>query len=478
MLVRPLSLRDPVEAVRRLRGLPNLTFLDSAMGHPTLGRFSFLAADPFATFRVEGGVVTWNGVAVPLPDGPHAGFGAHALDVLKEKLAAYRMPSVPGLPPFQGGAAGYFGYDFGRELERLPVPDRLQPGIPQIELHFYDVVLSFDHRENKAWLISTGWPETDAALRDHRAAERAQRFEALLAEPPTLTEGRATAPLDWRSTFTRAGYEAAVARTVDYILAGDIFQANIAQRYSAALPEDFDPWAFYRRLRVMNPATFAAFLDYGRVKIASSSPERFAQVYDGRVETRPIKGTIRRSPDPAEDKRNAEILLASEKDRAENVMIVDLLRNDLSRVCKPHTVHVPQLNGLESYATVHHLVSVVSGVLESGRDVVDLVGAAFPGGSITGAPKIRAMEIITDIERIERGVYCGSIGYLGFDGAADLNIAIRTVTLANGEAVVWAGGGITALSEPRAEYDESVVKARRVLEAFAPDNPDSGEGSS
>ena len=263
-----------------------------------------------------------------------------------------------------------------------------------------------------------------------------------------------------------------IARTVEYILAGDIFQANIAQRLSATLPADFDAWAFYRRLRAMNPATFAAFLDYGPLKIASSSPERFAQVYDGRVETRPIKGTIRRSADPDEDKRLAETLLASEKDRAENVMIVDLLRNDLSRVCKPHTVHVPALNGLESYATVHHLVSVVSGELRDGLDVVDLIGAAFPGGSITGAPKIRAMEIITELEGVERGVYCGSIGYLGFDGASDTNIAIRTVSFVGGEALVFGGGGITALSDPADEYDETIVKASRVLEAFRP----AGEG--
>lgn len=469
MLVKPLTGKDPVEAARRLSGLPNLTFLDSAMAHPTLGRFSFVAADPFATFKVDEGAAFWNGERIPLPAGAHRPFGSHALDFLKEKLALYHQPSVPGLPPFQGGAAGYFAYDFGRDLERLPTPTVRQSGVPAVQLHFYDVVLAWDHREHKAWLVSTGWPETDPAARDRRAAERAAHFDGLLAGEPVRAEGRATAPLDWHSNFTREGFESAVARTVEYILAGDIFQANITQRFSANLPEDFDAAAFYRRLRRMNPATFAAFLDYGPLKVASSSPERFAQVYDGRVETRPIKGTIRRSADPIEDADLAARLLASEKDRAENVMIVDLLRNDLSRVCRPHTVHVPQLNGLESYATVHHLVSVVSGVLDDGLDVVDLVGAAFPGGSITGAPKIRAMEIITELERIERGIYCGSIGYLGFDGAADLNIAIRTVTLVGGEAIVWAGGGMTALSTPSDEYDESILKARRVLDAFRPD---------
>lgn len=464
MILRALSIADPMAAVDRLASLANLTFLDSAMAHPTLGRFSFLAADPFATFEVRQGQAFWNGEPVGEPG------GRNALGVLKQKLAAFRQPSVPGLPPFQGGAAGFFAYDFGRDLERLPVPERLQPGVPAVQLHFYDVVLSWDHRENRAWLISTGWPEADPEAREVRALERARYFCQLLDQPavPTGT-GRATAPLDWRSNFERPAYEAVIARTVEYILAGDIFQANIAQRLAAALPEDFDPAAFYRRLRAMNPATFAAWLDYGDLKIASSSPERFAQVYDGRVETRPIKGTIRRSPDPAEDRRLAETLLASEKDRAENVMIVDLLRNDLSRVCRPHTVHVPALNGLETYATVHHLVSVVTGVLKDGLDAVDLMAAAFPGGSITGAPKIRAMEIITELERVERGIYCGSIGYFGFDGASDTNIAIRTVTFVNGEAIVFGGGGITALSDPSDEYDETLVKASRILQAFRPE---------
>ncbi|WP_181704059.1 aminodeoxychorismate synthase component I [Chthonobacter albigriseus] len=465
MLVRTLAIRDPIEAVGRLQGLPNLTFLDSAMEHATLGRFSFLAADPFATFRIEGGAGYWNDEQVAVG-------GRESLRVLKEKLALYHQASVPGLPPFQGGAAGYFAYDFGRDLERLPTPETLQPGVPSVLLHFYDVVLAWDHREAKAWLVSTGWPETDAVRREARAEERAAAFMTRLATDPVETgSGRGTAPLTWTSNFTRPEYEAIIARTVEYILAGDIFQANIAQRFSAPLPPDFDAFAYYRRLRKRNAATFAAWLDYGPLKIASSSPERFVQVYDGRVETRPIKGTIRRSPHPLEDMNLAQVLLASEKDRAENVMIVDLLRNDLSRVCKPHTVHVPALCGLESYATVHHLVSVVSGVLEDELDVVDLIGAAFPGGSITGAPKIRAMEIITELEKIERGVYCGSIGYLGFDGAADTNIAIRTVSFVGGEAIVFGGGGITALSVPADEYDETIVKASRVLQTFEPEEP-------
>ena len=251
-----------------------------------------------------------------------------------------------------------------------------------------------------------------------------------------------------------------------YILEGDIFQANIAQRFRAACPARFDPLAFYERLRAINAAPFAAFLDFGDIAVASSSPERFLKVQGTRVETRPIKGTAPRSSDPAEDAKALGTLLASEKDRAENVMIVDLLRNDLSRVCRPHSVEVPVLCGPESYASVHHLVSVVTGELAPGKDALDLLAAAFPGGSITGAPKVRAMQIIAELERVPRGVYCGAIGYFGFDGAMDTNIAIRTVVFRNREASVHAGGGITLLSDPAAEYDETLAKVRRIFAAF------------
>ncbi|SON55896.1 Para-aminobenzoate synthase component 1 [Hartmannibacter diazotrophicus] len=443
----------------RLKGAANLTFLDSSMSHATLGRFSFLAADPFATLKVERGVTTWN-------DEPVEG---DPLTILKEKLALYRQPKRVGLPPFQGGAAGYVGYDFGRYLEDLPDPEQGLGEIPDLLLHFYDVVLAFDHREKRGWLFSTGWPEQETVARANRAIARAQEFRRLLTAEPKKPQGPGSADLDWQSNFTRPDYEAALARTIEYILAGDIFQANISQRFAAGLPEDFDPYAFYLRLRQVNAATFAAYLDYGDLVVASASPERFVQVYDGRVESRPIKGTARRVDDPAEDARIAEALLASEKDRAENVMIVDLLRNDLSRVCRPHTVHVPALCGLESYAGLHHVVSVVSGVLEDDADVTDLLRASFPGGSITGAPKIRAMEIITEIEKRARGVYCGSIGFFSFDGSADTNIAIRTVTFRHGEASFQVGGGITALSNPADEFEETLTKGARIFAAFAPD---------
>lgn len=457
----PLACRidglDALDAAERLSDLPHLTFLDSALRHATLGRFSYVAADPFGTFVVEEGVASWNGGLLP----------GEPLAALEACLAAYPQPALAGLPPFQGGAAGFLAYELGAVIEGRPGAPPEPAACPQAVLPFYDVVIAFDHEAEAAWLVSTGWPASSPTRRD-RARRRADEMLARLARPLREPPPPAAAlPLAWTSNFTRSGYVAAVEHVIGRILAGDIFQANISQRFTAALPATFEPWRLYRRLREANPAPFAAFLGYGDLAVASSSPERFLQLDEaGRVETRPIKGTARRSQDPAEDRRLAAALLASEKDRAENVMIVDLLRNDLSRVCRPGSVQVPALCELESYASVHHLVSVVEGRLEAGRTGVDLVRACFPGGSVTGAPKIKAMEIITDTEGRPRDVYCGAIGFLGFDGRLDLNIAIRTALLRPGRAAVQAGGGVTALSDPEAEYDETLAKARRLLAAF------------
>ena len=328
------------------------------------------------------------------------------------------------------------------------------------------MVLTYDHRDQKCWIVSTGWPEQDATRRSKRARHRADEFAAWLAGPHLPQNCSPTTASSWHSNFSRDSYVAAVQHVIDLILAGDIFQANIAQRFCTRLSSSFDPLAFYCRLRALNPAPFAALLRYGKLTIASSSPERFLRLDGQQVETRPIKGTIRRSTDPQEDQQRAELLLASEKDRAENVMIVDLLRNDLSRVCAPHSVEVPVLCGLESYASVHHLVSVVTGTLAADHDAVTLLRACFPGGSITGTPKVRSMEIIANIERVAREVYCGAIGFISFSGQMDTNIAIRTVTIDDNLAVFHAGGGITAMSEPSTEYEETLAKAQRIFDAF------------
>jgi para-aminobenzoate synthetase component 1 len=266
------------------------------------------------------------------------------------------------------------------------------------------------------------------------------------------------------STFSHAAYLEVVARTREYIRAGDIFQANLSQRLEA--PWEAPPFALYERLRRRNPAPFAAYLDAGGAAVVGASPERFLRVCRGQVETRPIKGTLRRGVNPMHDLALEEALRASEKDHAENVMIVDLLRNDLSRVCEDHSVKVPELCVVERYPTVHHLVSTVVGELRPGVGPLELLRAAFPGGSITGAPKVRAMEIIAELEPTRRSVYTGAIGYLGFDGAMDTSIAIRTFLVKEGTAYFQVGGGIVVDSEPEREYQETLAKAAGLVAAL------------
>ncbi|WP_065755433.1 aminodeoxychorismate synthase component I [Bradyrhizobium paxllaeri] len=461
MHVRELRWIEPVTAMHCLAHRPHLTFLDSAATHELLGRYSYLSCEPFSTYTVTDGQASYNTEAL----------AGEPWRALRSLLARCPEEHRPDLPPFQGGAAGFFAYDLNRTLERLPAPAISGQRLPQSILHFYDVVISFDHRDNRCWIVSTGWPEQDPARRRERARRRADEFAALLDRPRTPRNDFPATAGAWHSNFSREGYMAAVQRVIDLILAGDVFQANIAQRFSARLSSSFDPLAFYCRLRSLNPAPFAALLRYGKLTIASSSPERFLKLDGRQVETRPIKGTTARSADSKDDRRRAELLLASEKDRAENTMIVDLLRNDLSRVCTPQSVEVPALCALESYASVHHLVSTVTGELAVDEDAVTLLRACFPGGSITGAPKVRSMEIIAEIERVAREVYCGAIGFIGFNGHMDTNIAIRTVTIDDDLALFHAGGGITAMSDPEAEYEETLAKAQRIFDAFRADTP-------
>jgi para-aminobenzoate synthetase component 1 len=396
-------------------------------------------------------------------------------------LRGVRAPPQPDLPPFQGGAIGYLAYDFGRRLERLPPPRGGEAPVPDVWLGLYDWVLAWDHAAARAWIVSTGLPETGTRAARRARARRDQVLIALARPAPTLSAGlasgrrahRIAAPPypvselgpDVGSVVSRSTYLDAVARVRRYILAGDVFQVNLSQRLAAPLAGD--ALAFHARLRRANPAPFAAYLEPGDWAIASASPERFLWVaWDGAVETRPIKGTRPRGRDPSADDALAAELLASAKDRAENVMIVDLLRNDLSRVCRPGTVDVPELCVLERYATVQHLVSTVTGRLAPGRDALDMLAAAFPGGSISGAPKVRAMEIIAELEPVARGVYCGAIGYWSVTGAMDTSLAIRTCVVRDGWAHFGVGGGIVADSDPDREYGESLDKARGIVTAL------------
>jgi para-aminobenzoate synthetase component 1 len=471
---------DPVESCARFRGLPYLLFLDSARDPERLGRYSFLAADPAIVVHGKGArawsLDTRTGAETPL--------ATHALEAVRELLAPHQADPLPGLPPFQGGAAGYLAYDWGSVLERLPSPRYDDLAIPDVVFPIYDWVIAWDHLERRAWIISTGLPAMGsekaqycsdrlALVRERLAShslstEISPPFSAAPEHAPSYPVSDAELPpqLDLRSSFTHRGYLDALTRVREYIIAGDIFQANLSQRFEAPLTES--PWALYKRLRGINPAPFAAFLEFGGVTVASASPERFLRLdHERRIEARPIKGTRPRGLYPAHDAALGRALQESVKDRAENLMIVDLMRNDLSRVSLPGSVRVPELFALERYATVHHLVSTVTGTLEAGRDAVDLLCATFPGGSITGAPKVRAMEIIAELEPSRRGVYCGSIGYLSLSGVMDTSIVIRTYQAVHGRVYFSAGGGIVADSDPEQEYRETFDKARALIRALA-----------
>ena len=481
-LVEPLGeTANPTEVCSRFLDLPYLLFLDSAATQHPDAQYSFLAADPVLIVRSKGATTEVR----RREDAAWSRVSGDALSMARSYLPRDLAEPVSGLPPFQGGLAGYIGYDWGAMLERLPVPRYDDLAIPDLVLGLYDWVIAWDHRIGTAWLISTGLPDTGAA-REGRARERmdvarerlggrrgseagAHRAAGRQDSPvPTypVTGIEGAERLGLRSTFTHPGYLDAVARVREYIIAGDIFQANLSQRFQSPLTEA--PFALYRRLRERNPAPFAAYLAFDDLAVLSASPERFLRLDQKRlVETRPIKGTRPRGLGPMHDAALGRALAESAKDRAENVMIVDLLRNDLSRVCRPGTVRVPELFALEQHPTVHHLVSTVLGELAPGADAVDLIRAAFPGGSITGAPKVRAMEIIAELEPTQRGVYCGSIGYISATGAMDTSIVIRTYLALGGRVYFQAGGGIVADSDVELEYRETLDKARALIETLA-----------
>jgi para-aminobenzoate synthetase component I len=426
---------------------PWAAFLDSGRPHSQQGRYDILTADPVCVL-VTRGEKTWidcKGTETRLStDDP--------FQLLREAMG----PSVPGIEgiPFCGGAIGYFGYDLGRRLERLPVIAEDMERLPEMAVGIHDWALVVDHQAERSWLVGNN-------------PTRLERYRRLLLKAPEgAAKNRPAEPYrvlgEVCSNMTHGEYLASIAKIKRYILDGDCYQVNFAQRFSVAA--EGDPWQAYKGLRQLNAAPFGAYLNNPYCQVLSTSPERFLEVRGDRVETKPIKGTAPRGGDPVEDMMLGEMLKTSPKDRAENVMIVDLLRNDLGKVCTPGSVEVPELFKLESYARVHHLVSKVCGRLERGQDAISLLRACFPGGSITGAPKLRSMEIIEELEPHRRGIYCGAIGYIGFDGDMDTNIAIRTMVHADGVTRLWAGGGIVADSDPEAEYRETYHKAAALLD--------------
>ncbi len=424
---------------------PWAVFLDSGLHYPGQARYDIISAEPHVRLVTRGAMTEVHADGTELSR-------ADPFELLRTHLAM--NPATAGDLPFSGGAIGYFGYDLARRIERLPVRARDVERIPDMAVGIYDWAVVVDHSERRAWLAGQGRdPDTDRkwdALVQLFSAPRVERRR----EP-----FRVTSPVN--SNFTPLGYGHAFNRVLDYIRAGDCYQVNLAQRFSARA--EGDPWLAYQRLRLINPAPHAAYLSTPYAHILSASPERFLSVRNRQVESRPIKGTRPRAGHARLDAELIAELVASEKDRAENLMIVDLLRNDLSKNCALGSVRVPRLFEVESFATVHHLVSTVTGELAAGRDAIDLLRGAFPGGSITGAPKVRAMQIIEELEPHRRGVYCGAIGYIGYDGNMDTSIAIRTLVHSHGTVRFWAGGGIVADSQRDAEYQETFDKAAALL---------------
>lgn len=457
---------DVPATLRQFADLPLPILFDSAAHRSdALGRYSYLTADPWRIERIER--------------------CEHGDDPFRELATVWATwgPQVlpqPDLPPFQAGAAGFLGYELGGVWERIPRARRDEFQLPDMLIGLFDWVIAWDHHQNRAWIISQGFPEADPAARSGRAGDRLDFVRDRLSRgTPSQVHRETPHPLsrdelfgipvpdhglELLSDFSHEDYLTAVNRAVEYIRAGDVFQVNLSQRLLA--PWTASPLELYERLRGVNPAPFAGFLACDDWAVVSASPERFLSVREGIATTRPIKGTRRRSPSPEGDLFTRDALRESEKDRAENVMIVDLLRNDLSRVCRPGTVSVPQLCAVETYETVQHLVSEVRGQLCAGKTPWDLLAATFPGGSITGAPKVRAMEIIAELEPTVRGPYCGTLFHVGFDGSCDSSILIRTFVVRRGWAQCSVGGGIVARSQSEDEYRETWHKAAGMLRAL------------
>src|SRR3972149_287434 len=479
------SLTAP-ELFELIKDNPYSFFLDSGMDPQRLGRYSFLGSEPFLVMSSRGSEITL------VRGQEHEVQHGNPFDAMGKLLEIYKLDHCPAPVPFLGGAVGYFNYDLCHFIERLPSTAIDDLKLPESYFAFYDAIMAFDHLKGKTYLVATGFPELEEGQRLKRARMRLEEMKSWLcpshsvtavSRSPEQSEGEAKQSPDrdcfvaiahrndrqnkeitLNSNFTPEEYIKAVNRVREYIAAGDVFQVNLSQRFEADL--EIPPYELYKRLRTINPAPFASYLNFQGVTIVSASPERFLKVQGDLVETRPIKGTRPRGRDPVEDERLAQELTHSTKDRAENVMIVDLERNDLGRVCRYGTINVTELAILETFPTVFHLTSTIVGRLRRGKSNIDLLKATFPGGSITGAPKVRAMEIIDELEPTKRSVYTGSIGYLSFNEDMDINIVIRTFLIKEGTAYFQVGGGIIYDSDSEAEYLETIDKAKALIQAL------------
>jgi len=456
---------SPPDAFELFRNEPFSFFLDSGMDAHKLGRYSFIGSDPFLVLSTRGSEIILNRGA------EKSHLIGNPFDVLNDFLEVYRLDSCSSPVPFIGGAVGYFSYDLCHFIERLPSTAVDDLKLPECYLGFYDLVLAFDNLQGKAYVISTGFPELRETERIERAGKRLNEMKDKLAdvsnastEAPFTPTPFPTEQVTLKGGFTHQEYVDAVEKARQYIIAGDIFEVNISQRFEAEL--SITPYELYKRLRQINPAPFAGYLGFDEVTVVSASPERFIRTRGDWIETRPVKGTRPRGKTPGEDEALANELLSSVKDHAENIMIVDLERNDLGRVCRFGTVRVTELTILEVFPTVFHLTSTVEGRLREGKNCIDLLKATFPGGSITGAPKVRAMEIIDELEPTKRSVYTGNIGYLSFNGDIDLNIAIRTFLVKGSKAYFQVGGAVVYDSDPEAEYQETLDKGKALVAAL------------
>ncbi|HEY1855699.1 MAG TPA: aminodeoxychorismate synthase component I [Acidocella sp.] len=441
MLVTELSWRDPLDSFAACADEPYLAFLDSAAANDPRAEISYLCLDPVATLTLPASA-----------SDPFATLAAW--------LDRHRPPHSPDSAaplPFIGGAVGFLGYELGVAAAGITSRHPRMEGLPDAWFGLYDTVLGFEHRTSRLWFIG----------HDRPGAPAARRLTALTARLARCATLPAAGPLDWQPEWSEADYHERVDRVRAYIGAGDIFQANLTHRFRARRPARLSTAGLYAALRRKNPAPFASFLRCDdEATIISASPEAFLSLDpDGRVETRPIKGTIRRGATAEEDERLGQELSQSAKDRAENLMIADLMRNDLGRVCATGSVKVTALCALERFANAQHLVSVVEGRLKPGLGAIDLLRATFPAGSITGAPKHRAMQIIDEIETAARGAYCGTIAWLGFDGAMGSSVMIRSIIATREALFAQAGGGIVWDSDPAAEYAEMRLKAAPLLAA-------------
>ncbi|MGH2704139.1 MAG: anthranilate synthase component I [Actinomycetota bacterium] len=452
------DLETPVSAFLKIGSGERAFLLESVEHGERWGRYSFLGVDPFLVMSAREGKVQWEGS--PPPGVPSEGT---PLEILRGVLDAYPAPALAGLPPFHGGAVGYLGYDVVRYLERLPDTTSKDVDVPELLLMFTRTLLVFDHLRQRMTVVSNVVEGDDYDQAIARSEDLVARLGEPLAYRP-ISAGKAEVTLP-PSTMSREDYEAAVERAKEYILAGDIFQVVPSQRFS--MPLAADPFDVYRILRLVNPSPYMFFVRHPEITVIGSSPEPLIKVQGRHVLQRPIAGTRPRGATDEEDLALEHELLADEKERAEHVMLVDLARNDIGRVARYGSVHIDELMVVERYSHVMHLVSQVSGELDEGRTGLDALYASFPAGTVTGAPKIRAMEIIDELEPTRRGPYAGVVGYLDFSGNLDTCIALRTAYVTGGRFYLQAGGGVVADSDPGLEWMESVNKAKALLAAVA-----------